>query len=149
MIKQIDATSPWALSCRLNEQLPNKYLCKIESLFSLCIYKWNRCTCLMIHSLQNMSHGWCVITVNCDSSFASIVRLIFFEHVLLSEQKIWQRSCVAGGINHECHPLTLSVWSLSYTLAWWSFSENELQEVVSIIHTYKRHSLLPILGNRI
>lgn len=41
------------------------------------------------------------------------------------------------GINHGCQPLTLSVWSLGHTWAWWSLPGNELQEAASIIHTYK------------
>lgn len=59
-----------------------------------------------------------------------------------SRQEIWQWwLCSSGdrpeGINHECQPLTLSVWSLGHTLAWWSLSGNELLEAACIIHTYK------------
>lgn len=56
--------------------------------------------------------------------------------------KIWrQMPCSSGvrpeAINHECQPLTLSVWSLGRALVWWSLFGNELLEAASIIHTYK------------
>lgn len=59
-----------------------------------------------------------------------------------NKEKFRRRSrCNCGdrpeGINHGCQPLTLSVWSLGHTRAWWSLPGNELQEAASIIHTYE------------
>lgn len=64
---------------------------------------------------------------------------------VLSEQsceEFWQQRLGNSGdrpegINHECQPLTLSVWSLGHSWAWWSLPGNEFQKAASIIHTYK------------
>lgn len=81
----------------------------------------------------------------CSCVHSDILFSVCMWHFVLGEQsreKFWRRRlCNSGdrpeGINHECQPLTLSVWSLGHTWAWWSLPGNKLQEAASIIHTYK------------
>lgn len=107
--------------------------------------------CYCIQNYTSDITASCVHSDKCQQYILWLQRFIvsYFlrapEGCVLSEQsrqRIWQRKlCNSGnrpeGINHECQPLTLSVWSLGHTLAWRSLSGNELQEAASIIHTYK------------
>lgn len=119
----------------------------------------------VLNGLNHMSHDYCMncllfLCSYCIQNYmsditASLVRsdkcfwlqwfIVYRIFCVLGEQsrqKFWQRRlCNSGdrpeGINHECQPLTLSVWSLGHAWAWWSLPGNELQEAASIIHTYK------------